>query len=49
MQFVGFQFLHQGLNPGPQQWESEVLTTGLPEKSLEPFKVNAKKKKKKES
>ena len=29
-QLVGFYFPTQGLNPGPQQWECGVLTTGPP-------------------
>ena len=28
--FAGTCFPNQGLNPGPQQWEHWVLTTGLP-------------------
>ena len=30
----GSQFPNQGLNPGPQQWKHQVLTTGLPGNSL---------------
>ena len=29
-----YQFLNQGLNPSPQQWKHEVLTTGWPGNSL---------------
>ena len=31
---MGSWFLNWGLNPRPQYWKHEVLTTGLPGKSL---------------
>lgn len=34
-----YQFLNQGLNPGPQRWKHEVLTPGRPGNSLCSFNV----------
>ena len=38
-QHVGSQFPNQGLNPYPLQGKQEILTTGLPGKSLKAYFV----------